>query len=456
MPFYSQAAYCLLFTADCRPSMPSVNFLLSPSEKSMHKIHRSSWLLALLFYGIYFILMPARGCDYDMQCWAQWASYIFEHGLGHAYGSGTNYGPGHLYELKLYTLLFHSPQEVTDHIYYLKYFTLLFDIAGALLVCSLFATRSAQAGILLAFMLNPAYLHNNVIWGQFDSVFSTLAFAAFLAAYQKRFLLSVTLYLISLNFKLQAILFFPALTLLLLYRSELKIEWKKIARGALVLVLVEGIIVLPFILQSQGMRLWHTASGVGGSYNFVALNASTVWHLILEGGDLRWMPDRIEYFGIPLKAWGLLLAAGSFFLVLLPLIAALIKLLRKKPAALSFNRLLVLFALSVLVFFYFNTQMHERYTFPAFLFIASFSFLAKRWWIYVLFSAAYFLNNEKALSYFRQFDHELWIFDYWIASALYLAVILALAFYHAGGYKFRFKTGNKVIRLIHLSGNSKT
>ena len=50
-----------------------------------------------------------------------------------------------------------------------------------------------------------------------------------------------------------------------------------------------------------------------------------------------------------------------------------------------------------LLFFFFNTQMHERYTHPALLFIFAFSYVNKKYIPMLLFSVAYFLNLEGVL-----------------------------------------------------------
>jgi Gpi18-like mannosyltransferase len=405
----------------------------------MNKISRPAWLLALLFYVVYFLVMPSRGCDYDMDCWAQWAQFIYNQGLGNAYGSGTNYLPGHLYEMRMYSMLFHSPEDVVSHIYYLKYFTLLFDVAGALLVCSLVKSTGRQCVAIALVMLNPGYLHNNIFWGQFDSVFSTFAFASFLALYNRKFLFAAVLYLISLNFKLQAIIFFPVLVLMGVYLSGSEFPIGKIIRGCLILAGVELLILLPFIIHGQAHKVWQTAFQLGGGYGYISLNASTAWHWLVNGGDLRWMRDRVEYEGLPVKRWGLLMVAASFALTLFPLLRAIFLKWKKKKTEPELSVLAAICALCVVNFFYFNSQMHERYTFPAFLFVAALAVLTNKWWIYILFSLAYFLNNEKCLQGIRAFNYDAFYFDYRFSSALYFLTIVFLLHHIYYGASFRYR-----------------
>lgn len=394
----------------------------------MHKIGRSTFLLAVFVYAAYVILLPTIG-NYDTSCWSQWAAYIFEHGLGKAYGSGTNYLPGHLYELKIYSLLFSSTEAVVEHINYLKYFTLLFDLSGALLVCSLVREASNQQLVLLVIMLNPAYLHNDLLWGQFDSVFSTLVFASFLSVLQRRFFLGSVLYVVALNFKLQAIIFFPAIFLFMLYKSGLKIMWRNLVIGLSAIVALQALILLPFILNSETASVWHVVKGLGGAFGQISLNAANLWYWIIPGGDLRWMSDRMEVHGMPLKKLGLIFVITSYAIILFPLIKSIYLNLKLKPIELNFSQLLIIFVLCGLTFFYFNTQMHERYSFPVFLFIASLSLVSGRWWLYGMFSIAYFLNNEMVLHSFTVYDYKSWIFDLRVASTFFLLLILVLSYF---------------------------
>jgi Gpi18-like mannosyltransferase len=394
----------------------------------MHKLSRSTIVLACLVYALYVIFMPHAGESYDTGTWAQWAAYIFEHGLGSVYDCWTNYLPGHLLELKLYTLLFSSKASVIDHIYYLKYFTLLFDVTGALLVCSLVGESSRQVLILLLFMLNPAYIHNTVFWGQFDSVFSTLCFASFLAAYRRKFLLASVIYMLSLNFKLQAIIFLPALFLFMLYQAELKINWKKLILGILIVMVMQGIILIPFRHQLGGNGILRTLHDLGGAFGQVSMNAANIWHWLLGEGNLRWTSDKIEFMGISLKRWGLVMTGTGFFIALFPLMKAIINTWRGKITKLSLLQLATMFGLTAIIFFFFNTQMHERYSFPAFLFVAAVAVLTKRWWLYGIFSAAYFLNNELCLKSFKKFNYGNWIFDFRFSAGLFMLTILILIY----------------------------
>jgi len=61
-------------------------------------------------------------------------------------------------------------------------------------------------------------------------------------------------------------------------------------------------------------------------------------------------------------------------------------------------------ALIGLIFFFFNTQMHERYSHYAFIFITVYAFSKRHYIPYILFSIAYLLNLDAVLEWFHKDD----------------------------------------------------
>ena len=367
----------------------------------MNKIHPSTYIVAGIFFILYLILTPVRGHVYDMGCWKVWLEHIYAKGLGHSYEGVINYLPLHLYEFKIVTLLFHSREYAYDHIHFFKYFTLIFDFASALLLASFSSRKNVQIGLFLALILNISYLHNTIFWGQFDTVFSFFVFASVVAAVRNRLLGSAVLFLISLNFKFQAILFFPLLFLIFIYQMPLKMDWKKIIYGALIVIFTQVIIIIPWILSGTSAAFINVLKGLFGLYTYV--------------------------FPVCRKClvWGLIMLSVFLLITLIPLISSVWTKWKNKSAQLPVESVFAIGALSVMAFFFFNTQMHERYTFPAFLFIAAYCYYTRYWWIYVLFSIAYFLNNEKMLDFFHLNTKSSW-FDMPTIAKIYLLVILCL------------------------------
>jgi hypothetical protein len=390
----------------------------------MFKLHKQTLFLALFLYVTYFVIMPPHGHDYDMGCFARWAVYIYNHGLREAYNSEINYLPGHLYEIKLYTLLFNNETDILNNIYYLKYFTLAFDIAGALLVSSLAKKSSIQQLLVLTLMLNPSYLHNNLIWGQFDSVFSCLAFASFLAISRNRFAAGIILYILSINFKLQAIIFAPVIGLYFLYQLP-SFSPKLLMQYLLLALITEAVILIPFMHDNHLSKVWSALKSQSGISGYISLEAANIWRLLMNG-DLRWTSDDTMFAGITLKTWGLVMYVTSLLLTLMPFINYFIAKAKGRIKNISFFQILLMLSLSPLIFFFFNTQMHERYSFPAFLFLAAYSFISGNWIIYGAFSLAYFLNNDKLMQCITKMNYNASCFDFYNISLLFLSIIIIL------------------------------
>jgi hypothetical protein len=132
--------------------------------------------------------------------------------------------------------------------------------------------------------------------------------------------------------------------------------------------------------------------------------------------------DNNLWLGLSFKSWGLTM---FFFFSALTLFPYAIQLYRKVkiPTELYFN----LAALIVLLFFYFNTEMHERYSFFALLPLFIFGYYSNNWIPFILLSVLYFLNADLILGFIlpSYFNNEL--FQTTIAL-LFLGLILYLVF----------------------------
>lgn len=391
------------------------------------RIHSQTWAVTTFIFIFYCLIMPPLGHTYDMSCWADWASFIFQNGLTKVYESGTNYLPGHLYEIWIYSLFFKSTDEVVTNIYLLKYFSLSFDLIAVLTVCSLTKSKSFQPIIAIALFLNPAFVHNSVFWGQMDSVFSFFVFLSLLLIYYRKFFGGSLTYLIALNFKLQAILFAPLIFLLLISKVEIKYKLKDFLIGFFVLLVIQFLILAPFILSSGFHKIIGVVKSLGGESGYISLNAGNFWQLIIKG-NLRWTGDWLEFSGLPLKTWGLILFTLFSFFTFFPLIRHITKKSTPDKNHVELPELFLMAALTIILFFYFNTQMHERYSYPAFLFLAAYGVVAHRWLPYLLFSFAYFLNNEPALQSINKFNLNDLAFSFQFISIIYFTLIVTLFF----------------------------
>jgi hypothetical protein len=114
-------------------------------------------------------------------------------------------------------------------------------------------------------------------------------------------------------------------------------------------------------------------------------------------------------------------------LVLGPILAEVIKSKRSgRVLSLSEETLLLMCSLIPLGFFFFCTQMHERYSQPALLFLAVYSFRTRRYWLLALMFLAYGLNVEYVYEDYQLQGFWRILFDSRLVASLYAALIAGL------------------------------
>ena len=122
---------------------------------------------------------------------------------------------------------------------------------------------------------------------------------------------------------------------------------------------------------------------------------------------------------------------GLSGLVLLPFGLKSLNLFRKNiDVAFNFENSLLVCVLIILFFFYFNTQMHSRYSHPIVLFAGALAMLRKDIVRFFLVSLGIFLNMEGASKILKGniAEFEIFWFQPWFVSLIFLAIIV-LYFY---------------------------
>ena len=100
------------------------------------------------------------------------------------------------------------------------------------------------------FFLNPAFWYNTVIWGQVDTIHTFFALAALIYAERGHWKWALVLMLVAVNFKLQAIIFFPLVAVLCLPFIREKGR-KYLGIHVLAVVAIQGLILLPFAISGN-------------------------------------------------------------------------------------------------------------------------------------------------------------------------------------------------------------
>jgi Gpi18-like mannosyltransferase len=386
--------------------------------------------VSVLLFSTLLFLMPQSSYHLDMMLWQKWTVHTFENGLGNAYGSGTDYLPLYHYVLYLFGTVQGSTSAIALNIHWLKAITLVFHFITAWFVLRIIHKKgeSIHRSILYAlfYLLNIAILYNSIIWGQVDVILTCFIFISCYFAYRKLILWSLVFFVLALNFKLQAIIFLPLIFLLVVPAIVEKFKWTRLFLWVVIPLGLQFLIVLPFTLEGNLNAIWNVVTGSVDHFPVVSMNAFNFWDLLLEG-DLMRMPDASQFLGVSYKMWGLCMFFTSSFFALFPVFRKGIRaVIHKTQFKVGKEQLMLTAALIPLLFFFFNTQMHERYSHPAMVFLVVYAILSENWFIAILGCAAYILNLEAVMHFLQLQDYSgFWIDRHFIAT-LFLGLIIWL------------------------------
>jgi Gpi18-like mannosyltransferase len=351
-------------------------------------------LFTLLFIAFCFVV-PDSG--YDKYFWISWSKGIAEHGLGAIYSNPeVNNFPLVLYLLKAFTLFFSADAIDVFSINYLKCFAIVFDFVTLAVVVLLLKKHNINLLLCLVLVFNPAFWYNTVIWGQVDSIHTLYVFVSVLLAINKKPLPALIFILLAVNTKVQAVVFLPVL-LLIVFNTERTGKPKSYTEVIISLIVLTGIqliIFLPFIVSGNFGQTIHSL--INSSIDFyptVSRNAYNMWHLFFA--DPLNTSDRLTFL-ISLKLWGIVLFVLFY-------VGVLFLFMKSKK---GLTEIFLVFTLLSLGFFFFNTQMHERYVHPVVLFSGLYAIFSKRYYILIISSFAYLLNLEAVMQMFSYFDDE--------------------------------------------------
>jgi len=391
------------------------------------------WGKILLLYAPFVILLiilkTKEGYSYDMWCWSEWAKIIFTDGLTHIYKSWTDYLPLYQYILFFFGKIQGSVETIVDNIHKLKTLTMFFELGSTLILFKILENKfkDTYKAVLfsLFYFLNLAVLYNSMIWGQVDGIMTFFVFGSVIFGYHKKPFFSLLFIVLAINMKLQAIIFLPVIAALLLPLAFDKSQTKRLIYTIVGVGIIQFLIFFPFIYSGDFSKLWNVITSSAGRYPIVSMNAYNVWYFLVESPINTY--DSIVFLGITYHAWGLILFFVTSFFALLHFLKPLIlNIFKKIKVEYSHKKLLISCALIPLLFFFFNTQMHERYVHPALIFLAVYAMLYNRPFVFILGSIACFLNMERVLRVFQTNNYHTLVFTPWFIACLYLLVIVLL------------------------------
>ena len=317
-----------------------------------------SFLIVLAFFSFLFLasLIDDKAMGYDVSLFVKWAQAIKMNGISLIYQpeNTVDYLPGFLYVLQIYTWFVNDVNAIPQTIHYIKLVPLFFEILSILVMCSYFKTKIQQIFFFLLGVFNVAYFYNTMAWFQIDGWLASMMFFSVFAALNNRLFWSLFLFMIAINIKFQAIIVLPVLGLFWL--SQIK-TFKQFIIAILIFVVTELLILSPFIVNGSALVVFQNVFNTYNLFPYVSLNARNIWMLIVE--NPRFLDDSSLLGFLPYKTWGLILFSVSSLCVIIPLVMVLFKQRINDNA--KVQMVLLSSVLACFCFFYFNTQMHERY-----------------------------------------------------------------------------------------------
>lgn len=308
-------------------------------------------------------LLPEQGLRGDLDQFVGWVHHIATQGLGSLY-QGTDAGPVTFGPVMAYVWAalaavepgFATATDASDVAIrtLMKVPASLADLGiAALLAYALRAHRPFAVFGAVAVLVHPAVVYVSAWWGQYESIFVLSALGAVVAALRGRNGPAAVLVAVSLMTKPQAVPFLIPFAAWFWASGG----WREVAKAAALGGVVIVVLWLPFIPAGGPLGyLGNLASYQNEIFDVLSLRAWNPWWLIQEaaaGG--AFIADDVAFLG-PLT----LRHVGYLVTGLLSLWIG--RAILRDPAP----RTLVLgLSASVLVFFTFMTQMHERYAYAA-------------------------------------------------------------------------------------------
>lgn len=163
--------------------------------------------------------------------------------------------------------------------------------------------------------------------------------------------------------------------------------------------------------------------------------AFNLWSLLLPNTTIEGMyslNDATKFGFFSYKQIGLLLFLMMTLISIYPLVKTLFKKhINKESLQFPLQNIFLISALVSLSFYFFNTQMHERYMHSAVILLAAYAFISKRFFPLILCSLAYFLNIERICWYLNLHNETYmnsFIFNPKLVASLYL-ILIGMLFY---------------------------
>lgn len=354
----------------------------------MLKNNRRMLLIILFSLLIRFYLDFLPGFKIDIDDWVLWAIRLEQVGLERFYSSDvfSDYAPGYLYVLAFLRWLSNSLGFDLASFYYLvKLPGIIFEILiGIFIYLILYpiSRKFALLGMTLV-LFNPAFIFNSTIWGQVDSILTLFALISIFFLIRGKLLYSSFCYSLALIIKPQALALLPVFVFYYTGKSLPDI----LTKFLIPITLVMYSLSLPFFPEEPLINLFKHVINSANTYPYTSLFAYNFW-----GVMGFWVHDSTTWSGLSYQQLGLILLASYWIII----------------SYLYFKKKLSIYAvatLATLAFFFLPTRVHERYLYPALVFLILLSAIIKSKLLLILtsfLSLFHFLNLYYVYVYYNK------------------------------------------------------
>ena len=365
------------------------------SRDSLEKRGFALWA-SLLFLGALSLRLylgySSEGFTTDLDTFKSWANLANSVGFGQIYHEDIflDYPPGYLYVLvflEKLRLLLGLPMESQAYSLLIKMPSILADLfcGGAALLLAQRKLGEKSALLLSgAYLFCPAVFLNSAQWGQADSFCTAILLGSLLLLCQERYIPSAVLYGLSIACKPQMFIFAP----LYLFFALKRRRFGMLGLGVLLAVGTLLLTALPFTQDFNFLWLLERYQSTLDYYSFYSVNAYNFWSLI--GWNWKALPAGLA--GDALDLLGAVIAT----------VLCGVWVFRAKSRAVVFYCPALLMA----AMYAFSVKMHERYLFPALLFLLlSFVFTQDKGMLraFALCAVAHYANVAYVLWQFREY-----------------------------------------------------
>lgn len=326
------------------------------------------------------LTITSAGYPNDTQAFASWSARVTEVGPGQFYEEGyfADYPPGMMY-LLWFSGLFNRLLGITDGasgagLIVLMLPTLICDLA-VIIVAYRYAVKrwdnNIGLGICIILAFFPATLFDGAMWHQVDSILTLTLVLVFILLDKKKFIGAGALYGLAVLLKPQALMVGPAFAMCyILYIIDAFQEQKEkqnragmtaiiktiLAAAAAIVVILIG--SWPFKGNQEAFWLVDKYYTTGTSYPYASVNAYNLFSLM--GHNFQPETDLIPLLSISYKTLG-----NIFILIIIGITVVFALKARKKK---TFD-IYLLSAFLLMGIFCFGPRMHERYAYPALIFL---------------------------------------------------------------------------------------